>query len=195
MDNNLLKIAQDIVEILKERNFDDCTDHSGYFTIKEEKENEINICVHKTTYAYNGFSAHYAVYVAYEEEGTTEWKYTENLSVDSLFEVLKSICEEDTTREKAIEEKIIQTSKDIRLMDGTGCEEACYVKLVDCSDSDEYGIIVATGITPDEIQRKILEIKSNFSDDEEWEIEDVLEQFPEEWDWNYISGPIATVTI
>lgn len=193
MDNNLLKIAQDIVEILKERNFDDCTDHSGYFTIKEDKENEINVCVHKS--AYCGVPAHYAIYVAYEEIGAAEWKYTEDLSVDSLFEVLKRICEEDTTWEKATEEEIIQTSKDIRLMDGTGCEEACYVKLVDCSDSDEYGIIVATGIAPSEIQRKILEIKSNFSDDEEWKVEDVLEQFPEEWDWNYISGPIATVTI
>jgi hypothetical protein len=61
-------------------------------------------------------------------------------------------------------------------------------KLVECSDySTVYGILEVKNVSVEEVQNKIYEIKSRFDEEEfdDWAIDDVLEEFPEEWDWSY----------
>ena len=60
-------------------------------------------------------------------------------------------------------------------------------RLVECSDYDVlYGILTVEGVSAEEVQNKIYEIKSKFDKEgfDEWCIDDVLEQFPEEWEWD-----------
>ena len=61
-------------------------------------------------------------------------------------------------------------------------------RLVECSDYDEtYGILTVENVSVKEVQNKIYEIKGKFCDDGNysWCIDDVLEQFPAEWDWDF----------
>lgn len=61
-------------------------------------------------------------------------------------------------------------------------------RLVECSDYDEvYGILRVENVSAREVQDKIYEIKNRFYEDgfEDWTIEDVLDEFPQEWEWDY----------
>ena len=64
-------------------------------------------------------------------------------------------------------------------------------RLVECSDYDvQYGILTVENVSVEEVQNKIYEIKNKFYDEgfEDWTIDDVLENFPEEWEWDYVSS-------
>ena len=61
-------------------------------------------------------------------------------------------------------------------------------RLVECTDYDTtYGILTVENASVDEVQDKIYEIKNRFYDDgfDDWCIDDVLNEFPEEWEWVY----------
>ena len=63
-------------------------------------------------------------------------------------------------------------------------KEIC-ARLVECSDHDyDYGILHFKNASLDEVQNKIYEIKNKFynEDFDDWTIDDVLEEFPEEWE-------------
>ena len=62
-------------------------------------------------------------------------------------------------------------------------------RLVECSDYDvQYGILTVEGVSVEEVQNKIYDIKNRFYDEgfNDWCIDDVFEQFPEEWEWDFI---------
>ena len=70
-------------------------------------------------------------------------------------------------------------------------------RLVECSDHDcQYGILTVENASIEEVQNKIYEIKNKFYDEgfDDWYIDDVLMEFPEEWKWNYESN-VAVVVI
>ena len=63
-------------------------------------------------------------------------------------------------------------------------------RLVECSDYDVvYGILTVENVSVQEVQEKIYEIKNRFYDEEfdDWCIDDVLAEFPEEWEWDYVN--------
>lgn len=60
--------------------------------------------------------------------------------------------------------------------------------LRECTDrSVVYGILEVEMVSPREVQEKINEIKAAFDEEgfHDWTIDDILEQFPPEWDWNF----------
>ena len=58
--------------------------------------------------------------------------------------------------------------------------------LYDKSDCELYGILTVNDISKEEVQAKIDEIKSGFFDDDtDWTVEDVLNEFPAEWEWDF----------
>lgn len=62
-------------------------------------------------------------------------------------------------------------------------------RLVECSDYDvQYGILTVEGVSVEEVQKKIYEIKSRFHNEgfDEWCVDDVLAELPEEWEWDFI---------
>ena len=77
----LKHIAECICEELKTCGFDDPTDSSGYYTIKEfiDKPDRV-VDVYKSNF--DGIP-HYSVYCSYEDEQFI-YRYTEDLSVESL---------------------------------------------------------------------------------------------------------------
>ena len=84
-------VASEIVSRLKRRGFNDCTDSSGYFTIKDFGDGaERCVDVYKT----NGDGIEkYTVYCSYEDE-QGEYYFTEDLSVEDLERVLREIAED-----------------------------------------------------------------------------------------------------
>ena len=63
-------------------------------------------------------------------------------------------------------------------------------RLVECSDYDVvYGILTVENVHIDTVQEKIYEIKNRFYDEgfDDWCIDDILAEFPEEWDWDYVN--------
>ena len=61
-------------------------------------------------------------------------------------------------------------------------------KLVECTDRDViYGILRVENADANEVQKKIYEIKNRFyeEDNDCWTVEDVLDNFPNEWNWSY----------
>lgn len=61
-------------------------------------------------------------------------------------------------------------------------------RLVECSDYDiQYGILTVENANAEEVQEKIYEIKNRFYDKDfdDWCVDDVLAEFPEEWEWSY----------
>lgn len=61
-------------------------------------------------------------------------------------------------------------------------------RLVECNDYDvQYGILTVENVSVEEVQDKIYEIKKRFYDEgfDDWCIDDVFEEFPEEWEWYY----------
>lgn len=62
-------------------------------------------------------------------------------------------------------------------------------RLVECSDHDyQYGILTVKNVDTEEVQKKIYEIKRKFGDEgfDDWCIDDVFEEFPEEWEWEFV---------
>ena len=64
-------------------------------------------------------------------------------------------------------------------------------RLVECCDYDVvYGILTVENVSVDTVQEKIYEIKNRFYDEgfDDWCIDVVLAEFPDGWDWDYVSG-------
>ena len=63
-------------------------------------------------------------------------------------------------------------------------------RLVECSDYDiQYGILTVENVGVNTVQDKIYDIKNKFNDEgfDGWCIDDILAEFPEEWEWDYVS--------
>ena len=89
---DLAQTAQAIVEVLENCGFNDCTDASGYYTIKDLGD-DLERCVDVYKSNANGEeNAHYVVYCSYEDE-TSDYAYTEDLSAESLEKVLQEFAE------------------------------------------------------------------------------------------------------
>lgn len=64
-------------------------------------------------------------------------------------------------------------------------------RLVECSDYDVlYGILTVEGVSIEEVQNKIYEIKSRFDKEgfDDWTLDDVFAEFPDEWEWDCVSA-------
>ena len=60
--------------------------------------------------------------------------------------------------------------------------------LVECTDYDTiYGILSVEAVDEGTVQQKIYEIKNRFYEEgfDDWTVEDVLANFPPEWNWEY----------
>lgn len=60
--------------------------------------------------------------------------------------------------------------------------------LVECTDYGLiYGILTVENVSAETVQDKIYEIKKGFVENgfDDWIIEDVLMEFPCEWEWSY----------
>lgn len=83
-------IAKEIVNNLKNATFNDVTDSSGYYTIKEFNNGfDRMIDVYKSN---RDNTAQYVVCCVYEDDNV-DYYYTEDLSEKSLLKVLKEIQE------------------------------------------------------------------------------------------------------
>lgn len=87
---NIKDTAHTIISILESCGFDNITDSSGYYIIKEfEDGTDRTVDVYKSTG--DGTEApHYAIYVSYEDDNF-DWEYTEGLSVDELEKKLEEL--------------------------------------------------------------------------------------------------------
>jgi hypothetical protein len=78
---NLKDIARYITEDLTHCGFDDVTDSSGYYIIKEFTDGtDRAVDVYKSTV---GGNPHYVIYCSYEDEDF-DYRYTDDLSVEQL---------------------------------------------------------------------------------------------------------------
>lgn len=69
-------------------------------------------------------------------------------------------------------------------------------RLVECSDYDmQYGILTVENVSAEKVQEKIYEIKHKFNDEgfDDWTLDDVFMEFPEEWEWDYMQTTCADV--
>ena len=88
---NLKHIAVYIAEDLMNCGFDDVTDSSGYYIIKEFTDGtDRAVDVYKSTVDGN---PHYVIYCSYEDEDFS-YRYTDDLSVEQLEKQLKEFYEE-----------------------------------------------------------------------------------------------------
>lgn len=88
--SNLREIAECIVEILEDRGFNDITDSSGYFTIKEfNDDSDRAIDVYKSD-GEGTEKPHYVIYCSYEDD-TSDYFYSENLTAEALLKVIDDI--------------------------------------------------------------------------------------------------------
>lgn len=84
--------AQSIYDRLQYCGFNDITDSSGYFLIKQFEDGvDRAIDVYKST---NDGEPHYVIYCSYEDDNS-DYKFTKDLSLEELTRVLKEISEED----------------------------------------------------------------------------------------------------
>lgn len=91
-DINIRETAQTIVDILESCGFDNITDSSGYYVIKEF-EDGTERCVDVSKSTGEGTEApHYAIYVSYEDEDF-DWVFTDGLSVDELEKKLEELSQ------------------------------------------------------------------------------------------------------
>lgn len=87
---DLRETAECIVNALKNSGFNNIQDSSGYYIIKEFDDNT-NITVDVSKWNENG-KEYYCVYCSYENEDG-DWKTTDNLSIESLLEVLQETAD------------------------------------------------------------------------------------------------------
>ena len=84
--------AKSIYDRLQYCGFNDITDSSGYFLIKQfEDGTDRAVDVYKST---EDKVPHYVIYVSYEDDNF-DYRYTKDLSLEELTRVLKEISEED----------------------------------------------------------------------------------------------------
>ena len=89
---NIKETAQVIVEILESCGFDDITDSSGYYVIKEfEDGTDRAVDVHKST-GDGTELPHYTIYISYEDDNS-DWEYTDGLSVEELEKKLEELSQ------------------------------------------------------------------------------------------------------
>ena len=71
-------------------------------------------------------------------------------------------------------------------------------RLVECSDYDMiYGILTVENASAEEVQAKIYEIKNRFNNEgfDDWCIDDVFAEFPDEWEWDFVDNGDETIEI
>lgn len=71
-------------------------------------------------------------------------------------------------------------------------------RLVECSDYDmTYGILTVENASAEEVQNKIYEIKNRFNNEgfDDWCIDDVFAEFPDEWEWDFADNGDETIEI
>ena len=91
-ENSLDGIANDIMIELENCGFDDVTDSSGYFVIREFPDgSERCVDVYKST---SGGNPHYVVCCVYEDD-EHDYEYTDNLEAESLIKVLREFYESE----------------------------------------------------------------------------------------------------
>lgn len=89
-DINIRETAEEIAGILENCGFDDVTDSSGYYVIREF-DGDMERCVDIFKSTGDGTEApHYVIYVSYEDEDF-EWYFTKGLSVDELADKLEEL--------------------------------------------------------------------------------------------------------
>ena len=89
-DINIRETAEEIADILENCGFDDVTDSSGYYAIKVF-DDEMMRCVDVSKSTGDGAEEpHYVIYVSYEDE-SSDWSYTNSLSVDELVGKLEEL--------------------------------------------------------------------------------------------------------
>lgn len=85
---NIKYIAQYIAEDLKRCGFDDVTDNSGYYVIKEFDDGTYRtVDVYKAS---DNGSLHYVIYCSYEDDDF-DYVYTDDLSVEQLEDKLREL--------------------------------------------------------------------------------------------------------
>ena len=65
-------------------------------------------------------------------------------------------------------------------------------RLVEVSDHKiQYGILTVKNVSVEEVQDMICEIKNRIYDEDfdDWSIDDVFEEFPNEWEWSFEDEP------
>ena len=91
-DISIKATAQEIVDILESCGFDDITDNSGYYVIKEFKDGtDRAVNIYKST-GDGTEPPHYAIYISYEDDNS-DWEYTDDLSVEELEEKLEELSQ------------------------------------------------------------------------------------------------------
>lgn len=91
-EKNMEELSKDIVAELESCGFDDITDSSGCFIIREFSDgSERFVEVYKST---NDGKPHYVVYCSYEDE-SFDYKYTDDLTVEALEKVLEEVYESE----------------------------------------------------------------------------------------------------
>lgn len=86
---NIKSVALCIAEILHNCGFDDITDSSGYYVVREFKDGtDRAVDVYKSTL---GGKPHYVIYCSYED-GDFNYRYTEDLSIEQLMNELEEFC-------------------------------------------------------------------------------------------------------
>ena len=89
---NIESTAKAIYDRLQYCGFNDITDSSGYFFIKQFEDGiDRAVDVYKST---EDKVPHYVIFISYEDD-TSDYKYTKDLSLEELTRVLKEISEED----------------------------------------------------------------------------------------------------
>ena len=93
MENiNIKETAQVIIEILESCGFDNITDSSGYYVIKEFKDGtDRAVDIYKST-GDGTEPPHYAIYISYEDDNS-DWEYTHGLSVEELKKKLEELSQ------------------------------------------------------------------------------------------------------
>lgn len=85
---NIKYIAQYIAEDLRHCGFDDVTDSSGYYVIKEFDDDTYRaVDVYKAS---DNGSLHYVIYCSYEDDNF-DYVYTDDLSVEQLEDRLREL--------------------------------------------------------------------------------------------------------
>ncbi len=61
-------------------------------------------------------------------------------------------------------------------------------KLIECTDYNQvYGFLTVEDVSVEEVKNKIGEIKKDFNDKgiDDWTIDDILDNFPEDWIYSF----------
>lgn len=91
-DINIKDTAQAIVDVLESCGFDNITDSSGYYIIKEfEDGTDRAVDVYKST-GEGTEAPHYVIYISYEDDNS-DWEYTDGLSVEELEKKLEELSQ------------------------------------------------------------------------------------------------------